>query len=132
MRELCSLKMWLCRETQMISTANIWLAQDALVYFSLDMGQCHCPLGLSLVHIHCSRTAQGRATCYQRLQLCFFPSKISIKTKSVGSSYFHQRLVIDRGGNFNPLAEIPLHCYHKSKMTYLSHMIKTNQASTIN
>lgn len=31
----------------MISAGNIWLAQDALVYDSLDSGQRHCPLGLS-------------------------------------------------------------------------------------
>lgn len=42
----------------MISSGNIWLAQDAPVYDSLDLGQRHCPLGLSLTF---SAAVQHRA-----------------------------------------------------------------------
>lgn len=63
--------MWLCEETQMISTCNIWLAQDALVYYGLAAGQRHCPVGISLAHVQCSCAAQGTDTCCKRLREVF-------------------------------------------------------------
>lgn len=60
--------MWLCGETQMISSGTIWLAQDALVYYGLATGQLHCPLGISLAHIQSSCTAQERDICCKRAQ----------------------------------------------------------------
>lgn len=52
----------------MISTGDIWLEQDALVYKSLDSGQCHCPLGRSFT-FSAAVQHSNRATCVQRLQL---------------------------------------------------------------
>lgn len=38
----------------MISTGDIWLAQDALVYDTQGTHQYHCPLGLGLFHCSCT------------------------------------------------------------------------------
>lgn len=42
----------------MISAGNIWLAENALVYYIQHKHQSPCPLGLSMVQ--CSCTAPGR------------------------------------------------------------------------
>lgn len=113
-------------DKQMIRSAgNIWPAQDALVYDSLDGGQRRCPLGPSSTF---SAAVQHRAE--QRVA-----KDCNCSAKSASFSHFVNLTPDLRATGKSPrrpftcnTRETPApsdtHSYHVSKSPYASHVIK--------